>query len=361
MIRTVGQCLFLFFFLFFVPVVAGTLFDGTLLIGQKQLAKQLFRWISGQLLLWAGFEVICVPLILGNRYFHEVVVGYSLYVLTCVCLAVMVGIRRKKNVRHLFRVMEVSWQGVTRRMVFLWAIFLFLFCLQLVQCVRLTYRDWDDAFYVATSTITVQSDTMYRILPYTGGTTDLDIRHALAPLPVWIAYLSQISGVHAATMSHVVIALLMIVMTYVVYALIGGMLYGAKSERFVLFLILIELLILFGNYSIYSAENFLIARSRQGKAAFCNLVIPFLFFLFLQLLRKIEQQKKVQRRYWVLFGTVMLMACLCTTMGAVLAVLLVLVTGLCVAVSYRNIQVLLPMGLCCLPCLVVALLYAVIR
>ena len=36
---------------------------------------------------------------------------------------------------------------------------------------------------------------MYQKLPYTGMSTELDVRHGLAPFPIWIAWLSQMTGI----------------------------------------------------------------------------------------------------------------------------------------------------------------------
>ena len=70
-----------------------------------------------------------------------------------------------------------------------WFIFALFVMIQLAGSVFLTYGDGDDAFYVAVSTITEASDTMYKIMPYSIGGTGLDIRHGLAPFPIWIAFL----------------------------------------------------------------------------------------------------------------------------------------------------------------------------
>lgn len=48
-----------------VPLLAGGIFDG-IYTGKGQIG---FRWVSGQLLLWTGFLIICVPLILLEKKF----------------------------------------------------------------------------------------------------------------------------------------------------------------------------------------------------------------------------------------------------------------------------------------------------
>ena len=53
----------------------------------------VFLWISGQMLLWAGFQVICVPVILLEGHFRHVMIGYSVYLLVLLGLATVFWFR----------------------------------------------------------------------------------------------------------------------------------------------------------------------------------------------------------------------------------------------------------------------------
>ena len=105
----------------------------------------------------------------------------------------------------------------------------------------------------------------------------------------------------------------------------------------------------------------MIARSRQGKAALGNIMVPMLVLLLFALLDKLQQNKKISRRYWVLLMAVMLTSCLCSTMGAALAAFLVGTVAVIAAICYRKVKY--PVGLCCccLPCGGYLLLYLVLR
>lgn len=134
---------------------------------------------------------------------------------------------------------------------------------------------------------------------------------------------------------------------------------GAYRKKWALpaFLLCTEVLVLFGDYSYYTVENFMIARSRQGKAALGSILIPMIFFLLLTLLRKIQEEQKITVGFWVLLGSVMTACCLASTMGALLACMLVGTAGLCGAVSYRKWKLILPLIGCCIPCIVYAGMY----
>ena len=77
---------------------------------------------------------------------------------------------------------------------------------------------------------------------------------------------------------------------------------------------------------------------------------------FLELL-KIQEEQKITVGFWVLLGSVMTACCLASTMGALLACMLVGTAGLCGAVSYRKWKLILPLIGCCIPCIVYAGMY----
>ena len=342
-----------------VPAVVGSIFQKNMDKSMENfIGKMIFRWVSGQIFLWACFQLICVPMILLEKSFNSVVINYSILL----ALAVLTGgILTVKNIKKTHAVEKIG--GVRNKdplTLFFWAIFWALLVLQLVQAVRMTYADGDDAFYVAVSSITQDARTMYRKLPYTGFATELDVRHGLAPFPIWIAYLAETVGIRAVSMAHVIVPVVLVAMTYGIFYLLGGMLLQKNKERIPLFLIFTELLVLFGDYSFYTAENFMIARSRQGKAALGNIVIPMIFLLLLILLRQLQEGEEIALKYYILLAAAGITACLCSTLGAMLICVLVGIVGLCASIAYKRWKILIPFSLCCLPNVFFAMLYLVL-
>lgn len=353
------QICILIFWLFAVPFAAGNCLGGVTGNGDRE-GRAVFAWVSGQMLLWGIFQLICVPFVLFEGNFCHVVYLFGITgVVLTLCGVVRYGIRRIRESVQLLSVPDgTDGKEKMRKLRYLpWVVFGLLLLLQLVQAVRLAYGDGDDAYYVAVSAITENAETMYRKLPYTGGTTQVDIRHGLAPFPIWIAFLARVSGIKAVTVAHVAVPLALIPMTYGIFYLLGGKLFANKRRFLPLFLILTELLVIFGDYSFYTAERFMLARSRQGKAALGSIVLPMLLFLMLFLLERMQEKHKCGMGYWVLLCSVMLAGCLCSTMGAFLLCLFIAVTGLCGAICFRRWKVLMPLVLCCLPCVCYALLY----
>lgn len=346
------QLLILGCLLWLVPTIIGTMFERT----QR---NWLFAWCSGQITLWAGFLFICVPMILCEKSFMTVCHVFNGYTLSLVLFALILKGREnfllgknKKSVLHN----EIK-NKLTVRQGILWGIFACLFVFQLWMTVFWAYEEGDDAFYLATATITEASNTMYIRLPYTGATTGLDARHGLAPFPVWIAYLGRMSGMHPITVGQIVLPVAIVGMAYSVYGLVVAHLCKERKENIPLFMILVELLILFGGYSLYTTENFLLVRASQGKAVIANIILPFLLFLFLRILSGAEEEKGKSIGEWVLVALTAIAGCLCSTQGTILVCIMLGITGVCAALEYKKIKVLLQAAICCVMPGILAVLY----
>lgn len=267
-----------------------------------------------------------------------------------------VGWKRRKAAGAASALLEMRRKPGGTEML-LWLLFAAVLLFQLVQAVRMTYTDGDDAYYVSISTTVANDEQMYKKLPYTGYGTELDARHGLAPFPVWIAYLARLSGMKPVSVAHMVLPAVLIAFAYAVFYLVGRQLFPQRGGKLPLYLLITGLLVLFGDYSIYTAENFLIARSRQGKAALCSFVIPFLFYLLLFWLKRLERQEKISALFYLLLFATNITGCLCSTLGGLILCMLIGIVGLLGVVGYRRWGQLLPLALCCLPYVGYVVLY----
>ncbi len=351
----VAGCLILCIWLVGIPLLTGAI--PAFFVDNRRRSLS-FMWISGYMISWALFQLVTVPLVLlhvpqGFAVAVKLFLGGSL-VLAAAGMFFMIRAFGKGK-RRLTLVRGESG-GSGRHRVY-WGVFLTLVALQLALAVGMTYQDGDDAYYVAVSTLTESSNTLYELMPYSMGATGLDIRHGLAPFPVWIAFLARISGIPAVSVAHVAVPLALIPTTYLIFYQIGGQLFHKKKERLPLFLSFTAVLVIFGNYSLYTAENFMLARSRQGKAALGSIVIPMVVLLFFLILDRVQEGQKDQWMLWLLLAATVTAACLCTTLGTMLMCLLLGITGLCSGWVYRRAGLVVKTALCCIPALVFAALY----
>lgn len=338
----------------FIPTAMGMFFTDVD-TGTKRLP---IMWISGQMVLWMLFQFTCIPFILLEIDFVYFVRTYTAIVAVFLVAVFLVYALKHKRSRGKIALIKGEQKDALVTKIF-WVIFVLLLLIQLILAVIMTYSDGDDAYYVAVSTITNNAGTMYRKLPYTGGSTDLDVRHSLAPFPIWISYLAEISGIKTVAVAHVALPIAMIAMTYAVFYLIAIRL--VRGENVPVFLVFTELLVLFGNYSYYTAENFMIARSRQGKAALGNIIIPILIWILLVIMGQLGEMRRINAQTWLLLFAVLSSCCLCSTLGALICCVLVGIGGICMAFTYKKWRFLIPMALCCSPCVLYAGMYMLFK
>lgn len=314
----------------------------------------------GYILLWAAFQLIAVPIVIGGGETWQVEWHFEMFSLAVsIAGALLFLLHLKYGLWEyiVFRGKTILQMGKVKEgllTLFLWGIFLAGLLFQMIQAYRLAYADGDDAFYIPLS-VSVGGGHMYTSNPYTGDPIELNLRYALAPLPIWIAFIAGKCGVNAAVAAHSLIPLVLIPVTYLLYVEIGRRL--CKDVLLPLFMIFVTLLQIFGNYSIYPASTFLLTRTRQGKAALGNIILPFLVLILYKMGEEIKAQGKAGRDNVLWLMAAVTAGCLCSVLGGFLCGVFIMMTVCLICILYRKPSVLMQGLLGCLPGAAYALLY----
>ena len=358
------------FWLVIIPFCIGLLPAGFMPEDERKPGIVL---LAGYFTMWAVFGLVTIPVVVFVRYDNFILASRCFMALAI--LGAVAGVWLTYRRRRFGRLREwMSFADCIREMSVAerieWLLFLLLLGFQLYKAVAYASFDGDDAYYVAASLIAQQADTMYTILPLTGRHTGLDIRHALAVFPMWIAFVAQKSRIHATILSHTIMPLVLIPLTYLVYYEIGRLLFGrpdrqAKVERsgenLPLFMILMAVFQIFGNVSIYTNETFFLTRTWQGKAVAGSLVIPALLWLFLLLYGGRKKGAAAERAgIWLLLVCVNITAGICSSIAVFLVSILMAVAAFCLAIVERDYKVLFKMGAACIPNVFYVLTYLIV-
>ncbi len=167
----------------------------------------------------------------------------TLYAIT-VCMLSVLGVIRVKKTGGLagspfFELLrkkpwrtEEGRKEIDLQTLVFWLCFLALLAFELVMSWTHASYDGDDAYYVAQSVQTWQTGTMYHYVPYTGITTELDGRHAMAMIPMWIAAIAKLCGTHPTIVTHSLIPLVFLPLADLcAYSLISALLYDKDSKK----------------------------------------------------------------------------------------------------------------------------------
>ena len=306
----------------------------------KKSAAPGFAFGLGYILMWAAFQLIAVPVVLRAGKFRQVELIFEAACLTFAIAGALLFMLQLKG-------------GLWEKSV--------------------AYADGDDAYYIPISTAANLGGGMYAVDSYTGAPTTLDMRHGLAPFPIWVSFIAAKCGVNAAVAAHSLMPLVLIPVTYVLYLEIGKLLcrdvvpgkegraLAGQNILLPVFMIFVSLLQIWGNYSIYPASTFLLTRTRQGKAALGNVILPFLLLLLYQMAEEIKEREKagMQNVLWMMAA--MTAGCLCSTMAGFLCGLLVVMTAGLLFILYRKPHILWQGILGCTPGIVYSLLYLYLK
>ena len=306
--------------------------------------------LYGYLLMWAVLQCVTVPMIFLRRGFQEVV-GICLVIFGT--LAVWTIVTDFRWILGIWKDYPHLWkrQGVVQSV-------LIILIVMVAAYVSLCYLvNDDDAYYVVTAQTTLDTGTMYTIDPYTGEALgSLPSRYVLSPFPVFVSFMSCLIGVKAPAMAHTLMPFGLVIMSFFVYYMWAKELY--KNERtgqnyFLLFSILSLML---SNFSTHARGMMLFSRIWQGKAILATILLPLLLFMGVKMVTE-----TFKRLDWFLLFIVMMASCFVSSMGIMLAAIEIGILAIVAALYHRRWTEIKWTIVCCLPNLVYAGIYVIIR
>lgn len=326
-----------------VPLMLGQLLD------DKEDKYYIGTYLTGFVLMLAVFQILAL-----GAFYLELPLHVLSIVFMCVLgfLCVLSAVRRKKkliySLQPQIRIRNISWCFVAA---------VILIVIQAVILASVMHIDQDDAFYVGTAVTSVNTDSIFQYDPYTGlEYAAAPSRYVLSPFPIFVAFLSQVSGIHAAIIDHTILPVFLIPLSYYVYWLIGKRLFAKKIKAISVFLLIVALFQMFSFCSIYTSGTFLLVRIWQGKAILANILLPAVLYLGLTAFRNSFGKKQ-----WIILCCTLIASCMVSSMGIMLAAIMTGIIGIICAVWKKSLAVLEKFILCCFPNLVLAGIYILIR
>ena len=387
MLGVIGAILGLILWMLIIPFCAGLLFNFILPRARRTVG---ITFILGYLVYMAVFEVVAIACMTRVTY-SAFVYCRRIFVVIAAILAILGIARSFIKLKNGERTYLDLFPGEAHADVFdlmsprsnpgfykldypkesivYWGIFFAILVFQMVMAVVMASFDGDDAYYVVESLLAQQADVMNTILPYTGTSTYLDIRHALAVITMWIAFVAKESGIHATILSHSIMPLFFIPLVYLVYVEIGRVLFRQRQQVIPVFMIIVSFLLMFGNVSIYTPATFFLMRTWQGKAIVANLVFPMIFWIFLWMFEESRQIKAPNRKEkeweqprrdwcpWIELFLINMLSGACSSMGVIFGSGLIALLTLILLFYTRKIQVIFGAMLCIVPNLVYLMIY----
>lgn len=304
------------------------------------------------LFLLCLFELLCVPAVFLKLSLSALTAVY----LVAVIVATGVIIWKRKPF------LVVKKEELIKLFSPLMILVFFLMIYQLFVVLAYQHNDADDAWYIGSAVTACQTDTLFQYSSYTGLDWDMAIArdYVLSPFPIFLAMWSGVLRIHPLILAHNVYPVLMLIWAYFIYWKIGKRLFEKQRDR-EYFLLFINVLYLFGYFSTRTTGTFLLFRSWQGKSVFCAIMVPLLFYYFLELLYLPKDFVNDKKWFWKRPCMGMILTNFAATLTSFSAVMLMpLLTGalaLTYAVSKRAVKVPAFMCLTCIPNVILLALY----
>lgn len=321
------------FWLVVIPTSCGALFF------KKTEAFSLAKsFLFGYLFLFSTAELLILLFMYLHRPLHELVLCYGVTAILGAAGGLFLCRRRRTRLLP-------ALSSARNTSPYLWAA-VALIAFQVAVAVLLAHHDADDALYVAAATTAVETDSIFRVNAYTGlPYVRLPRRYILSPFPIFLAITSQLSGgLHPAIMAHTIFPAVFIPAAYLVQDQIGKKWFSDNKTGRGVYLFAAAVLIWFSAYSAYSAGNFQMVRIWQGKAILASVLLPFLFYLSWTIV-----MKKQAEHMWLLYTMANLSACLLSSMGIILAPLMMGIFIFMGIFTTRSVKNTMRGLLCCLP------------
>ena len=131
-----------------------------------------------------------------------------------------------------------------------------------------------------------------------------------------------------------IIPFFMIIICYVLYGMIGNILFRGNAEKTAVFLIVLSVFHIWDFTSTHTLPAMFLLRIWQGKAIVAGFVLPLLIYLFY----RIFQSEKQSMRWAAPLYAVSFAAALLSGMGIIMAPVMMGIYGLLDGVYHRNIK-----------------------
>ena len=274
-------------------------------------------YLFGQLTLWAAFQVLAVPMVLLRVEYTTLFWAY----LPVALILGIIGVRRFRKIKlekpSIFLILAI--------LVILFQCGFYVFGMHL---------DEDDARWIAEANDALVKNKMLLHNPatgeYIGRFVGEMVKDVFSPWPFYIAGISKITGIRAASIAHTVYPPFLLGLSYMAYYEMGRQLFKKPPEQGI-FLLMVAMINMFmgGPENDFTQSVFTLVRIWQGKAVVAAIIIPAIFMLIL----RIQNEDTVQN--WLLLTVTTCAACLFSGMGIAISLLMTAVYGAYVVVCGR--------------------------
>ena len=301
-------------------------------ISANRLLIVLYSFVMGFFEMLALFEIVFFPAAIFDMTLRHASIIYSLVLLTVVFFSFVYI--RKKNYSYSTVFSFKTGRPDKYELLYI-GLFLILLLIQLYFAIFYSRTYMADDGYVVFSSAALATNHINLTHSYTGLYQIHNynwLYRVIQTFNYYPAYLSLISGLHPAVITHTVFYATVVLLAYSTYYIIACSMFQTTEAHF-MFLCITATIYIFGYHSHYSLTFRLLGPNNEGKAILAVVLAPFIMTIM---------QKTVTDGYRTFYGLQFLVlsiaACSLTMGGIYTAAALLGATVLFSAFSNRTFK-----------------------
>ena len=230
----------------------------------------------------------------------------------------------------------------------------------LYNTIVLQHTDDDDSRFVVNAVDMMRTNKLFLTDPATGARLDYWkgelAKDVTSPWAIYPACIARWTGVRPVAAFHSLIPVQVVILASFVYYALSERLFPGERMSKSMFVIFVWMVNLYGFYSLYCGETFLMTRGWQGKSIVAGVGIPAMIMLFLDVYQDLSQ-----RASYVLLILLNLAMCLLSGMGIIIGGIMVASFTLIYALEKKSTEIVIWGLLICLPNILYYAIYTIIK
>lgn len=334
--------------LIIIPTIIGF---GIMRVLRKKDEKSIIEdMLMGLYFEFVVFELFAIPFVFLKRSFFEL---RNTWLFTILIVSLISLIINRKEFKNIYLDLKTSIKKYPKILAII-SILLILF-----QCyMGFTYmhEDEDDSNFVAKAVIAIDTNTLFKYSDEGYELTTIPWRTGLSPFPWFTANIATVVRMHPTIVAHTIFPVIFVLIAYSLYFIIGKYLFDDDYEKTFMFLIIMNILYIFGNYTRYSIFVRLLTRLWQGKSILANITIPLIFYIFL---KGIGTENN--NYYWFMLFLVLWGSILLSSMALSLPIIVSGILTFLYIIKDKKISYVFKYLLSVLPCVGYGIIYLLIK
>ena len=318
------------FWMFLVPIVLGL---GILKLdkkGNKNVCLALILGLFTELLV---FSMLAIPMTFLKCTFSLLKNSWAVIMIILSTVSIFFN---RKNIKDIVKQNVDEIKGLPK---ILTVIFIILLAVQCYFPFKYMHEDYDDSNFVAKAVIAVDTDTLFVYDDAGNEYKEFPMRTVLSQFPHYTGTIAVLSNIHPTVLAHTVFPVVFIVIAYSFFYVFGKSLFKNDQKKTMIFLNLLAVIYMFGDYSRYTNFVRLLYRAWQGKSLVANLTIPFIWYVFIEYIGK-ENSKFG----WMILGLCLAGSITFSSMAFILPPMMIAILMLLYAIKDKKKEYVIALG-----------------